>query len=30
MSEALHLGIKALAIGYTDEGHVYHIGGFKG
>jgi IS605 OrfB family transposase len=27
---AFDLGIKELATGYTDEGRVYHIGGFKG
>jgi IS605 OrfB family transposase len=27
---AFDLGIKELAAGYTDEGRVYHIGGFKG
>jgi len=27
---AFDLGIKELATGYTDEGRIYHIGGFKG
>jgi len=27
---AFDLGIKTLATGYTDEGRVYHVGGFKG
>jgi len=27
---AFDLGIKELATGYTDQGRVYHIGGFKG
>ncbi|HJT58444.1 MAG TPA: transposase [Ktedonobacteraceae bacterium] len=27
---AFDLGIKTLATGYTDQGHFYHIGGFKG
>ena len=27
---AFDLGIKTLAVGYTDTGRFYHIGGFKG
>jgi len=27
---AFDLGIKTLAVGYTDQGRFYHIGGFKG
>ena len=27
---AFDLGIKTLATGYTDQGRLYHIGGFKG
>jgi putative transposase len=27
---AFDLGIKTLATGYNDQGHFYHIGGFKG
>jgi putative transposase len=27
---AFDLGIKELAVGYTDQGRFYHIGGFKG
>ncbi len=27
---ALDLGIRTLAVGYTDTGKVYHVGGFKG
>jgi putative transposase len=27
---AFDLGIKALATGYSNKGHFYHIGGFKG
>ena len=27
---AFDLGIKTLATGYTDEGHFFHIGGFRG
>jgi putative transposase len=27
---AFDLGITTLATGYTDQGHFYHIGGFKG
>ncbi|HEY6408064.1 MAG TPA: transposase [Ktedonobacteraceae bacterium] len=27
---AIDLGIKTLAVGYTDQGRFYHIGGFKG